>query len=178
MNDYLPKPFKLQQFEGKLRHWLSRRQLSSMVLPENHSTSSGALEQKAPINETVFDASLLRDIDNSNPGMAMVIAKVFLAKMPQEVAAIRAQSSLSDLLGVKRLAHKLKGSSGSIGANAIWAITSDLEAAALAGDVEQCRPLVTALENAGHKFIHDITPAYLESCLNSSSSLNLKSSTE
>ncbi|HEX3133768.1 MAG TPA: Hpt domain-containing protein [Planctomycetota bacterium] len=63
-----------------------------------------------------------------------------------------------DFLALNRTAHKIKGSSGSIGALALQAAASALEAAATTSDAGRCRPLVLALELASQTFLAAITP--------------------
>jgi HPt (histidine-containing phosphotransfer) domain-containing protein len=110
----------------------------------------------------VLDPRFLLDLEKSNTGLGMAVAKVYLTKLPQEVIAIRTKLLIPDLPSVNRLAHKLKGSSASVGAVTVRAKASELESVALTGNVEQCGQILTAIEQASNTFIQNITLTYLE----------------
>jgi HPt (histidine-containing phosphotransfer) domain-containing protein len=102
---------------------------------------------------TVIDFSVLREIDRLDAGMAMTILNSFHKNLTQGRAAIAAHLLSNDLFALNRAAHKIKGSSGSIGATALHTVARELEAAALAQDVETCRMLAATLEQASEAFI-------------------------
>ncbi len=147
MDDYLGKPFKIQQLEEKIRQWLNPTWGPALV-----SRPSEPEEISLPIPRgelPIIDFATLREIERSDHGMATAIVKVFRAKLIQDVATITSLRSM-DFAVLNRTAHKIKGSSGSIGALALQAAASDLEAAALAADAERCQQLVPELEQASH----------------------------
>jgi len=159
MDDYLGKPFKIQQLEEKLRQWLDPTRFTAAA-----PRPSKAEEVIVPIPRgelPVIDFSALREIERSDPGMAPAIVKVFLAKLTQDVAIITTSLRTLDFTVLNRAAHKIKGSSGSIGALALQAAASDLEAAALVTDVERCQQLALILEQASHALMTSISSASL-----------------
>jgi PAS domain S-box-containing protein len=170
MNDCLGKPFKIQQLEEKINVWLSGNQsLAAKTVKQNPELSMSLTPPNTPMQMTPeknsptedFDPAYLRDIDNATPGMAMIIFTAFTTKLGSEVAAISRANCTTDLPDIKRMAHKLKGSSGSVGAIALWKIASELEAVALSGDSERCQSLITELKQFSYNFTHRITPDYL-----------------
>jgi len=159
MDDYLGKPFKIQHLEEKIRQWLAPTRFTAAA-----PRPSKAEEVMVPITRDelpLIDFAVLREIERSDPGMAPAIVKVFLAKLTQDVATITTSLRTLDFGVLNRTAHKIKGSSGSIGALALQAAASDLEAAALAADIERCPHLVNVLEQASHALSITISSASL-----------------
>jgi len=148
MDDYLGKPFKIQHLEEKIRQWFAPTRFTAAA-----PRPSKAEEVMVPIPRgelPLIDFAALREIERSDPGMAPAIVKVFLAKLIRDIATITSSLRPLDFGVLNRTAHKIKGSSGSIGALALQAAASDLEAAALAADIERCPHLVIVLEQASH----------------------------
>jgi len=159
MDDYLGKPFKIQHLEEKIRQWFAPTRFTAAA-----PRPSKAEEVMVPIPRgelPLIDFTVLREIERSDPGMAPAIVKVFLAKLTQDVATITTSLRTLDFGVLNRTAHKIKGSSGSIGALALQAAASDLEAAALAADIERCPHLVIVLEQASHALSITISSASL-----------------
>jgi len=159
MDDYLGKPFKIQHLEEKIRQWLAPTRFTAAA-----PRPSKAEEVMVPITRDelpLIDFAVLREIERGDPGMAPAIVKVFLAKLTQDVATITSSLRPLDFGVLNRTAHKIKGSSGSIGALALQAAASDLEAAALAADIERCPHLVIVLEQASHALSITISSASL-----------------
>ena len=159
MDDYLGKPFKIQHLEDKIRQWLAPTRFTAAA-----SRPSAAEEATVPIPRgelPIIDFAVLREIEGSDPGMAPAIVKVFLAKLTQDVASITTSLRTLDFTVLNRAAHKIMGSSGSIGALALQAAASDLEAAALVADAERCPQLVHRLVQASHALSITITSASL-----------------
>ena len=86
---------------------------------------------------------------------------MFQRNLAHDVAEVSKQLQARDLPALGRTAHKIKGSSGAIGALTLQAVASELESAALGTDVEPCRPLVISLENASQVFLAASKPESL-----------------
>ena len=169
MDDYLAKPFKVHQVKEMICRWVSRTR------DESTSTALAVLasveqDTEPPSNagaEIAIDFAVLREIDRLDPGMAMTILNSFHKNLTQGRAAIAAHLLSKDLFALNRAAHKIKGSSGSIGALALHTVARELEAAALAQDLETCRMLAATLEQASEAFIAATTPDRLTQLTNS-----------
>ena len=154
MDDYLAKPFKLHQVKEMIRRWVPK------TMDESTATAMAVLAPIEHVEElpltgsaAVIDFSVLSEIERLDVGMAMTILKSFHKNLSQGRAAIIAHLLSNDLFALNRAAHKIKGSSGSIGATALHTVARELEAAALAQDVETCRMLAATLEQASEAFI-------------------------
>ena len=151
MDDYLAKPFRIQQLEDLIRQWV-----------HGASTTQTGPAQSADNQEKgyrpMIDMAILREVERTDAGMAIIILKAFHANLARDLASITGHlitGHLPDLdfHVINRSAHKIKGSSGSIGALELQAIAGDLEAAALAKDAAACRRLAAALEQAASTFL-------------------------
>jgi two-component system, sensor histidine kinase and response regulator len=52
-----------------------------------------------------------------------------------------------DAPGIRAVAHQIKGSSGNLRINMIYERAIELEAAAIKGELENCKGLITRLKN-------------------------------
>lgn len=162
MDDYLAKPFRIQQLEDLIRQWV-------------HGTSASPVvpEQPPVIREKgcrpVIDFAILREVERTDAGMAVVIMKAFHANLTRDLASIASHLPALDFHVINRSAHKIKGGSGSIGALQLQAIAGELEAAASAKDTDTCRRLATALELASGAFLAATTAELFAANLTSDS---------
>ncbi|GDY12948.1 hypothetical protein LBMAG53_18260 [Planctomycetota bacterium] len=152
MDDYVAKPVRARQFEDMLRRWLLR----SGQTPPTPVATMRADADPGPDDEA-FDPSFLRAIEASSPGLALPILESFRNGLEQAMSAIAQAFALFDLETVGKQAHKLKGSSGSVGATHIHAIAESLEQAARTRDSESCRLHAAKLIQSGRSFLDVIT---------------------
>jgi CheY-like chemotaxis protein/HPt (histidine-containing phosphotransfer) domain-containing protein len=130
MDDFLAKPLTQEQLLAVLRRWL--RDPPTAAPPATND----------PTASVVFDPTPLRTIDSGTPGVGRQLADILLADLP------RAQTSFQQLLAdgalgdLGREAHKLKGTSGSLGAMELYQTCCDLEQAARRQDDPACRQRV------------------------------------
>ena len=83
------------------------------------------------------------------PGEPDVLGEVlnlFLYEVPKKIDALRFAVRSGDALNVQRTAHSLKGSSGNIGARAMYDVCRQLDDRAKSGEVARLQPLVDALD--------------------------------
>src|SRR5688572_10352919 len=82
------------------------------------------------------------------PGEPDVLAEtfnLFLNDVPKRIDALRSAVSSGDAVTVQRTAHSLKGSSGNIGARAMYEVCRQLDDRAKTGELARLQPLVDAL---------------------------------
>ncbi|HEX3133767.1 MAG TPA: response regulator, partial [Planctomycetota bacterium] len=82
MDDYLGKPFKIEQLEEKIRRWV----YPTEVVPK--TDLPGVREDVPHGNLPLIDFAILREIERTDPGMALAIVKVFQVKLAQDVAVL------------------------------------------------------------------------------------------
>lgn len=74
------------------------------------------------------------------------VCKIYLESAPQKLEQIRQFLGQGDLEPVVRLAHGLKGESGSVGGRFIMAVAAALEKAARSGELAEAVGLLPELE--------------------------------
>lgn len=121
MDDYISKPFGLEQFRELLARWIS-----STPSPGPAAEGSHVAQEPAAI-----DASFLEDL-RANPadGLTEFFTQLrgqFLREAEDRLAAINEAVQRGDTLNLKRAAHGLKGSSGVVGAKTMAALCEEIE---------------------------------------------------
>ncbi len=143
----LTKPFRIQQLDEKLRHWLSPQAAS------NQHLTQGPAEVTSLAHRPILDVGILREVEQGDAGMAACIMQVFQRGLVQDLALVEHHLAAGDCAGLISVSHKIKGSSGSIGALALQALASELNVAAHASDLASCRPLVAELHAAAKQVL-------------------------
>ncbi|MFZ5594947.1 MAG: response regulator [Pseudomonadota bacterium] len=126
MDDYLTKPAKIETLREILARWLPAGETKSVQAESRHDANivSGSIDEPKP--PTVDHATLdtLRDLMGA--GFPDLI-KVFLAAVPQRLAAMREMAQSGESQALLREAHTLKGSSANLGAVALSNLCKGLE---------------------------------------------------
>jgi two-component system sensor histidine kinase/response regulator len=140
MDDYISKPFGLEQFRELLARWIS-----SMPSPGAAIEASRVAQEPAAI-----DASFLEDL-RANPadGLTEFLTQLrgqFLREAGDRLAAINEAVLRGDSLNLKRAAHGLKGSSGVVGAKTMAALCAELERRAADEQMNDVAPLAEELQ--------------------------------
>ncbi|MFH0785779.1 MAG: ATP-binding protein [Pseudomonadota bacterium] len=151
MNDFITKPVVPEVLGKTLDRWLSppatRRDIpfakggSSPVPPVYLDGESAA--GTAP----VFDKRVLQQGLEGNPQLIAHIISSYLLRLPGQIEAIKAMSLSECDKEIVRLAHALKGSSGSIGAIRLQQLLQELEKAVQAR--KPLQHLVQVIEHEG-----------------------------
>jgi CheY-like chemotaxis protein/HPt (histidine-containing phosphotransfer) domain-containing protein len=130
MDDYLSKPFSLDQLEAILRRWLP-------VVP--------AMEPGEPhVDDQVIESVLVLGGGGSDLLRRMV--DLYLEDAPQRIAAVREAIARSDAAAVSRAAHALKSASANLGAAALAEICRRLERHCQGGSTGGTDELAAAIE--------------------------------
>jgi HPt (histidine-containing phosphotransfer) domain-containing protein len=99
---------------------------------------------------TVLDPEVVESLRQltppGEPDVLREIFTLFLDEVPKKIAALRAAMIAGDTVKVQRTAHSLKGSSGNIGARAMYDICTQLDDRAKAGELGRLQALVDALD--------------------------------
>jgi CheY-like chemotaxis protein len=136
MDDFLTKPVTQEELVRVITRWL--------VPPLR--TASVELESRFQ-DCLVFDPQPLHQIERIAVGRGRMLASILLADLPPFPAAVQQCIDHDDLAGLGRLAHKLKGSAGSLGAMELHLACSALELAARSQDRNACAQAIpVALE--------------------------------
>jgi HPt (histidine-containing phosphotransfer) domain-containing protein len=82
------------------------------------------------------------------PGICDKLIGLFLADTPLQFAKLREAAIRGDAADLERIAHRLRGSSASIGATRLLSHATDVETRARRGDVAAAVAAVEAFEDA------------------------------
>jgi CheY-like chemotaxis protein len=141
-NDYLTKPFSLADFLA--------------VIDSSGATGRGepALADESSNGSSVLDPGAIQALHDlgtrPSVGAAAVrdLVKVFLDDAAERLVAVETAIGASDLAGVARHAHALRGASGGVGAAELTSLCRQLEGGAKDGDADAVRSVAPRLGEA------------------------------
>jgi len=159
MDDYLAKPIRMERLASMLKKWLpDPLEISSAGFPK---TSLPAIEelaaQSALIDEVDSHLSELSELGIEEHDIADLI-KTFLATAPGLLGQLKKAVEGSDITGASSLAHRIRGTLGSIGMFGLEREMKQVEHRCKDGSMEGVEQMLTAI--AG-EFQHG--QAFLES---------------
>jgi PAS domain S-box-containing protein len=140
MDDYLAKPIKAAELQEVISRWLTAGPPGeeSEFKPEAIAVAE---EPAAP----VFDEKVLLNLLEGDRESAAEIAAQFLADVVGQVSRLREAIEDGDAAKIRERAHTLKGSSASVGAEALRYCGADLEKRGVGGGIpEHEKPAVLA----------------------------------
>jgi CheY-like chemotaxis protein len=131
MDDYLSKPFSIEQLEALLRRWLPQ------ALAEPH------------VDARVLETLLIQT--GGGPALLKTLIGSYLRDAPQRLGAIRLGMGRGDAAAVARASHAFKSSNANLGALALALLCKRLEAHCRTGVTVGAETLVDAIER---EFVH------------------------
>jgi CheY-like chemotaxis protein len=167
MDDYLSKPFSLEQLHGALARWLLPRAApdtaSGRPAGESVSAKTGleaADHRPMPALRTKLDPRALDQVRAlQRPGAPSLLEKVirlYLANAPELLAAVRTAMVQGNSEALRQAAHSLKSSSASLGATTLAERCRALEAEARAGACPEPGAELEALKSEFHEVRLDL----------------------
>ncbi|MDO8277202.1 MAG: response regulator [Burkholderiaceae bacterium] len=132
MNDYLTKPLHVAALAVTLEKWLPTGQ----ALPEVPALAVGAAVPAGNEEALLIDMSRLnefKEFDDEALTMTREVVALFIEDAPHRLQAVEEAVVAGDALALSRAAHALKGAAGNIGAAAVQALATALEADAQHG---------------------------------------------
>jgi two-component system, sensor histidine kinase and response regulator len=141
MDDYVPKPVKLEELETVLGRWISREE----ALPDTEGSEGNAPAKEAedPLDRRVIHN--LHELGGSE--MLSELAELFQKDAGAAVEALKGAVVEGDAQTVERAAHTLKGSSGNMGAREIARLCAQLQEVGASGDLKRAPRLIAQLED-------------------------------
>ncbi|MEY4099251.1 MAG: hypothetical protein RL300_422, partial [Pseudomonadota bacterium] len=146
MDDFLAKPFSLEQLREKLARWLPTKAtvptMTAIAQPEVTVTPLGAVIRHEQIEfvrrmDPQGGAGLVRELLTSFGGLA-----------EKTLSEIEGAVSRGDAKRIASLAHTLKSASANIGADWLADLYRQIEADGRAGNVRQVADLLVSLRDA------------------------------
>ncbi len=143
VDDYLSKPINLNILEEKLNHWLSQSTDAMPVLSEVQNSN-------IPVNELAFEEpcvniKALQALVGDDLELNCNILKDFIKTTPEDLKILSEAFNANDLVAVQNVAHKLKSSTRTIGADSFANIVEQIESAAKQNDIDVLKNLVPSI---------------------------------
>ncbi|MBD2682251.1 MULTISPECIES: GAF domain-containing protein [Nostoc] len=142
MDDYLSKPVLKEKLGAILDHWADII-LSQQVMVECEQTVSA-------INNTQIDQTInwehLHQVSDNDTQFELNLLQIFVQDIKPRLEIMKSAIALYDFGQIVREAHYLKGSSGNIGATAMYLAVDKLEQQALQQEHKNATKLISEIE--------------------------------
>jgi len=127
MDDYLPKPVKLEDLVRVLRRWQNQRE------PDEAPTDAAAAQAAPPLPRNGVDQSVLDQLramaEATDPALLERIITAFVTDTRKRLERLRRAVAAGDAETVRETAHALKGASASVGAHRMAELALEIELA-------------------------------------------------
>lgn len=147
MDDYLSKPLEPEDLEAALYKW--RNPINSIVsgLPANLAQSPAIQSRKRMLQEEApLNLKRLQTISSGKKEFQQKLLTLYLERAETDLVTIHQALVEQDFSSLLQQAHRLKGSSGNIGATVLTQVATQLENAAKQQNLSQCAKWVRTLE--------------------------------
>lgn len=140
MDDYVAKPVRPNEVAAALQRWVHGPSAEDTV----------PVDAPAPVSgdgaESVLDRETIDNWRTDDPELLVELVQLFLHDTPQRLVELRSASDRDDADAVRRAAHALKSSAGTLGATELQEFLVEIEARAYTGTV--AGDLVAAAQQA------------------------------
>jgi HPt (histidine-containing phosphotransfer) domain-containing protein len=143
MDDYLPKPIKMQQLFQALMKWLRK---TTGAMPMETAVSAQGVENQLTLLLDEGRVNDLRELSDGNDDLLIELAEIFLRDGAARISTLRDAVTAREPQAVRMIAHVLKGASRNIGATKLADYCQTLEVAAKADNVANAGGIVHAIE--------------------------------
>ncbi|MGB3208884.1 MAG: CHASE2 domain-containing protein [Crinalium sp.] len=133
MDDFLSKPVRKEALLEKLEHWSNQAAKQTSQLMSD--------SKKIPL-----DIDLLEEFSEGDCEFVKQLLQSFIESVQENIAIIQSAIATNDVLTTLHLAHKIKGSSGNIGAKEISHLAEQLEQLARQKNLAAAPALLIDLE--------------------------------
>ncbi|AEJ02928.1 multi-sensor hybrid histidine kinase [Nitrosomonas sp. Is79A3] len=145
MNDFLSKPYSIDQLQQKIHHWLSKEKNYPMNTVKSEIIELEPKTNAMPaLNPIRLDQ--IRELDSTGGnGLLHKILQAFLESATSNMHQLEQAILNGDADSLRQSAHALKSSSGNIGAENLSALFKQLEANGRTGELAQAERLKESL---------------------------------
>ena len=140
MDDYVAKPVGREELGAVLGRWVSETPAFRLPAPEGGAAYAGPILNP----EVLAGLRALQDEDDTD--FVAELTGIFLEDARSGLSALEEAVRRGDAPAIERVAHMLKGSSGSMGASRMSGLCARLEAAGASEDLSMAPRLLGRLE--------------------------------
>jgi len=142
MDDFVAKPITLEELKRVLSYW-ARKNTSSVAMSQ--ASHAEEIEDVVEDEDSPIDPSMLKQLVGDNVESHKSLLTSFLNSSPEIIEAMEHASQEQDAEEITRLAHKLKSSARSMGANEMTFTCQMLETAGKEQDMKEIQELSPTL---------------------------------
>jgi PAS domain S-box-containing protein len=148
MDDYLSKPVRKEELATKLTHWSQLMQAEKKHSSEQLQTENNfnLVQNLVMDHHSLLDWEYLHQISGGNEEFEFDLLQTLLENLPDHLTALKNAILQNDPDLVRAEAHYIKGSSASVGANAMKEWAECLEQNAKVANLEGALPLFEKIE--------------------------------
>lgn len=150
MDDYIGKPFKKNVLESLLNKYLPQKSHRDHLV--SHSNSD--------LIERSFDKSRISLIFGETIEEQIVFVEVLIRVLKEHYIALKTALDEHNFTDIADISHRLRGSTGDIGADKLYYITIDMENAANNQEIKQCHKKWQLLEPEINKLLDELQETY------------------
>jgi CheY-like chemotaxis protein len=148
MDDYLGKPFRMQDLFQMIEKWRVRvSDSNSEANPEVFQANSGLSENVA---EDYLDRSYLNNIKSlgpNGPRMLAAVIGIYLNDSPILLDRLSQAFEAADLAGLAKVAHAFKSTSASLGASVLAEMCKQVESIARGNSMDGIGALISRIQS-------------------------------
>jgi CheY-like chemotaxis protein len=148
MDDYISKPFTLEQLRGALDRWLpASTEPSQMTSPASPGPDPAPADEASPVDPRAWESIL----SLQRPGQPDLLGKIlalYLKDSQELVDKIVAAVQTQDCTGLREAAHSLKSRSATLGARQVAELCARLESDGRSRNLTGAADLAIALQQA------------------------------
>jgi len=101
----------------------------------------------------IFDYQSLAAMMQNDQNIIQIIIESFISDMTLQINALEGQISSADIESAQKQCHKIKGASANIRANEMFALTTEMDKAGKAGDMQGISSRLDELKQAYQAFV-------------------------
>jgi len=156
MNDFLSKPYTIDQLRQKIHHWLSKEKNNSMNTIKSEIVEPAPETNATPALNPIW-LGQIRELDTTGGNVLLhKILQAFLESAPNNMRQIEQAIINGDADSLRQSAHALKSSSGNIGAENLSALLKQLEAHGRTRELTHAETLQESLQQHYQQAITEI----------------------
>lgn len=149
MDDFIPKPVTLKSLQDAITKWLSASTNSStqsvamLTTPPEKSVSDSSSKE---LPEHLFDLEQFNEMKMITGAQFAPLLEKFFIDSKLQIKGMREAAQANDAESMRKCSHKLKGSSGSIGAKVLSKVCHRLEDRARSGNIDGADEAVESID--------------------------------